>query len=223
MTEQQILERAEPTLGLMRQIEAEWSWDEMAPAAFEAKLAEARAAQAVEADKKSDYDLARGQVNAAFADLEARKTQGIGMAKFRFRAEGDKLEMVNSVGEYGTSREDILRESGEWAAAWQDIAPTWTPTTSNTLAAFGALMQGAAAQNEALTAKKIAARRAGVDLAAMMAQVQDICVAWYGQATRVFPAGSPLGDLIRGQIPTFSDSGTLTPVTPTPAPIPPTP
>ncbi len=219
-SEQQIFERAEPTLQVMQQVSGEWTWDEMTPAAFQALLTSAREAQGNAADKKSDYDLQRGTVNGLFDDLEARKVQGIGMAKFRFRAERDKLEMVSSVGEYGSAREDVLKESEEWAGAWNDIAPDWAPTTSNTLAAFNTLLDTARSENSELSAKKVAARRAGVDLNEVLAQLQDACVAWYGQATRVFPAGTPSGDLIRGQIPTFSDAGTPTPPTPAPAPTP---
>lgn len=125
--------------------------------------------------------------------------------------------MVSSVGEYGDAREDVLKESEEWAGAWNDIAPDWAPTSSNTRAAFNGLLDTARSENSELSAKKVAARRA--DLNEVLAQLQEACVAWYGQATRVFAAGTPSGDLIRGQIPTFSDAGTPTP--PAPAPTPP--
>ncbi len=220
MSEQQTFERAQATQSVMTTLKngaTPWEWDEMSGADFSASLQAARSAQTIEAQKEAALDQQRGLVNERFGTLEKRKVQALGMAMFRFRKQPDVLEMISGVGEYGSSREDTLKEAGEWAGAWERTAPSWVPAPDNSLDSFKVLMLDCEAQNDILVGRKSDARRAGIDLRAMLGELEDVCVSWYGQATRVFPDGSQEGDLLRSQIPTFDDPPAPQPVTP-PAP-----
>ncbi len=220
-TEQQIFERADATQAVANTLfsgSSGYQWDEMSLFDFAARIASARNARRLADDKKADYDAQRGIVNALFDDLETRKIQALGMAKYRFRQDAEVTAMLESVGEYGDGREDTLKEADEWVAAWKNIDPTWSPTTGNSLAAFEALNLEGAAQLKTLTNLKSNARKAGIDLNALLAELEDLCVAWYGVATRAFPVGTMEGDLIRSQIPTFVGGSPA--VAPTPAPTP---
>lgn len=222
-SEQEIFERADATVavaGTLKSGASAYEWDEMTNAAFAAKVAAARAARQVANDKKADYDAQRGRVNERFDELEARKIQAIGMAKYRFRRDARLGEMVESVGEYGEGRESTLREAEEWLAAWKNIDPQWNPTPGNTLAGFETLLADCGAQLGILTQLKSDARKAGIDLSALLAEIEEGCVSWYGVATRAFPVGTSEGDLLRSQIPTFENGGAaekpaIAPVAPT--------
>ena len=218
-SELEILQRAEATLSVAQALAATWVWDEMNVADFAAKLGGARAAQSDEAEAKAAYDEQRGVVEARFSDLERRKVQGLGMARSRFRHDAEQLAMIESVGDYGDSREAILKEGEEWAAAWRRIDPTWNPTTTNTLAAFEALSADCQAQFSTLTNVRADHRKVGAHYNELLAELQDLSVAWYAAATRVFAAGTAEGDLVRGQIPTFA-SGTSPAPPPAPSPSP---
>ena len=218
-TQEEIFERANATVAVAATLQngpSGYEWDEMTNAAFAAKIAAARAARQIADDKKADYDAQRGLTNARFEELEGLKIQALGMAKYRFRKDAKQLEMVNSVGEYGEGREATLKEADEWSAAWNNVDPSWNPTAGNTLAAFQTRSADCAAQLKTLTQLKSDARKAGIDLSAQLAEIEDDSVGWYGVATRAFPTGTAEGDLIRSQIPTF-ESGSPAP-TPTPAP-----
>lgn len=221
-SEQEIFERADATIavaGTLKAGSSGYEWDELSNVAYAAKIAGARAMRQLANAKKADFDAQRGAVNARFETLDTLKTQGLGMAKYRFRSDPRLLEMVDSVGEHGNAREDSLKEADEWSAAWENIDPVWSPTPSNTLANFKTLRIEAAAQLQTLTQLKSDARKAGIDLNALLAEIEDLCVSWYGVASRAFPAGTAEGDLIRSQIPTF-ENGNAAAVTPVPAPVP---
>ena len=66
-------------------------------------------------------------------------------------------------------------------------------------------------------------RRETGRLNAKLTSVQRDCQDWYAEATKVFVAGTEIGDLIRAEVPTSADYGTSTPPPPTPPPSPPTP
>ncbi len=205
-TEQEIFERADATIavaGTLKAGDSAYEWDEMTNAVFAGKIAAARAARQFADGKKALYDAQRGLVNGRFDDLEALKIQGIGMAKYKFRRDDKVISMIEAIGEYGDAREDTLKEADEWSAAWKLIDPTYNPTPANTLAAFDALNAGCAADLKVLTGLKSNGRKAGIDLNSQLAELEDLCVSWYGVASRAFPAGTSEGDLIRSQIPTF--------------------
>ncbi|MEO5716789.1 MAG: hypothetical protein ABIT37_25140 [Luteolibacter sp.] len=48
----------------------------------------------------------------------------------------------------------------------------------------------------------------------LAAEMEDVNEAWYANATRVFPAGTPEGDMIRGTIPTTYVPKAKEPATP---------
>lgn len=213
-SEYDIRDRADKTLAVMNTIAADWVWDEMAIADFAAKIDAAEAAENFVSAQKAPYDLKRGEVNGLFETLEDRKVQSLGMARGRFRNDSANLALVNGVGEYGEGRSDTAKEAGEWAAAWQLIDPTWQPTAQNTLATFNTLRADSEAALQALVPLKTAWRKAAESYNALLGELEDLSVAWYDAATRVFKAGTPNGDLIRGQIPTFSGSSPVSPAAP---------
>jgi hypothetical protein len=61
-------------------------------------------------------------------------------------------------------------------------------------------------------------RRETGRLNARLALVERDCHDWYAEATKVFVAGTEIGDLIRSQIPTSADYNPPTPPAPPPTP-----
>lgn len=217
-SEMEILQRSEATVAVADSLQATWVWDEMNVADYEARLAAARLAGTVEADKKAAYDEQRGVVDVRFEDLDRRKVQGLGMARNRFRHDSEQIVMIEGVGEYGESREATLKEADEWVATWKRVDPAWNPTATNTLAAFETLLADCKAQLPLLIGAKADYRKAGVGYNQKLAELEDLCIAWYAAATRVFAEDTPEGKLIRGQVPTFGGSTEAAPpvVPPTP-------
>jgi hypothetical protein len=77
---------------------------------------------------------------------------------------------------------------------------------------------------EAYSDKSTVDRRETGRLNAKLSTVERDCQDWYAEATKVFAAGTEIGDLIRSEIPTTSDYNPPSPPAPTPPPpAPPTP
>lgn len=206
-SEADILKRAEATSAVMESLQDVWVWDEMSVADFQAFLQGVGTAGRQEDTAKVAYDAKRGLVDVLFSDLEKRKVQGVGMARIRFRKDAEKLTLVEGVHEYGEGRDSTLQEANEWLAAWKLIEPTWNPTPTNTYDAFESLIATCGDEKQNLTDTKTAWRKAATHYNGQLLALEDLCVAWYGQATRVFPPDSEEGSLIRSQIPTFDDGG----------------
>jgi hypothetical protein len=153
---------------------------------------------------------------AGLKNLHQLTVQGLNMAKTKFRSDAASLAVLHGLNAAGHSPEKILAEALAWESAWGKIAPTWSPTPANTLAAFKPLRQQCAEDLQTAFADADSVHReASATLEQMCAGLEATNVAWYASATMVFPAGTPEGDLIRTGIPT-----TYTPPPPKPSPSP---
>lgn len=162
---------------------------------------------------------ARGLWDTNLDQLHRWTMQGVSMCKTRFKADSVKLALVQHLTARGDSRHTILDEALEWESAWNEADPTWCPLPANTLAAFKTLrtqcLEGL--QNDFKAAASAWREQAGI-LTQLAAALEAINVAWYSDATDVFAAGTPEGDMIRGTIPTtYTATSNVTPPAPAPA------
>jgi hypothetical protein len=159
---------------------------------------------------------ARGAWDAALDQLHGWTVQGVGMAKARCRNDAAKSAQLANLSASASGRESVLAEALAWESAWASVDAAWVPLPGLTLAAFAALRKHA---NEDLKTAHADARatwrKASARLGEMAGDLTDVSQAWYANATRVFPEGTPEGDMIRGTIPT-----TYNPPPPAPAPAP---
>ena len=111
----------------------------------------------------------------------------------------------------------------------QQIGQTFFPAPAKSLVDFKVLIEGngnpappAVTLPPVITLKKTYKasltkwRRSEGVLNVLYSRCEDECVAWYAEATKVFPAGTAEGDMIREQVPTDYN-----PPTPAPPPTPP--
>jgi len=131
-------------------------------------------------------------------DLHRRTVHGVTMAKTRHRNHVANLAILSELTARGTSRAETLAEALAWEVTWAKIDPEWCPLTGNTLAAFRALRKQCAeelqqAYRDARSDYSLEAEK----LSTMMTDLKQSLDAWYAEASAVFPAGTPQGDLIR--------------------------
>jgi len=208
-----IKDRAVKTISAAKTLAASWTWSEKSIADYQAQLETIIGnkqinppvigqEEIVSADEQA-MKAARGTWDDALDQLHRYTVQGVGMAKNRFRNEPAKLAQLDSLTAKGNSRSKTLAEALAWESAWASIDPAWAPLPANTLTAFKTLRKRC---NEDLqTAYSDAQstwRNSAEKLAQMAADLEDINEAWYADATRIFLAGTPEGDMIRGTIPT---------------------
>ena len=167
---------------------------------------------------------ARGDWDAQLDVLHRRTVQGVSMIKNKYRDNPAKLAVVGGLSARGSSRKETLEESLAWESAWAQVDAAWAPLPANTLAGYKTLRnQCEEGLRDAYSDAQSAWRSEVGRLAEAVSAMEDINVAWYADALRVFPDGTAEGDMIRGTIPTtYHPPPPAPPVPPTP-PTPPTP
>ena len=178
-------------------------------------IADVQRLQEVLSATEIDRNTTRAALDAALLDLHRRTMQGLAMAKVRFRNDPCKLEVLANLTARGDSRNATAQEALDWEAAWQKIDPAWSPTALNTLASFQELRKQCIELDAAFVKAHTNWRTQSEMMNQQAAALNEANVAWYAAATRIFPAGTPEGDMIRRAIPT-----SYSPPAPTPAPEP---
>ncbi len=208
-----VKDRATKTLSAAKTLAPQWTWQEQTPVQMQAALAAlvgdkdatppVPGQEEITSDVEQVMLVARGVWDASLDTLHRRTMQGVAMAKTRHRDDATSRAVLAPLTAKGDSRAAILAEALAWESAWAEIDPAWSPLPANTLAAFQLLRRACGEDLQTAYADARAKWRAQAEkLNAMAAALDDDSVAWYADATRVFPAGTAEGDMIRGTIPT---------------------
>lgn len=223
-----VKDRGIKTISAAQQIAGSWTWQEKTipqmQAALVAIIGDNTATPPVVGQEETASAVeqvmlaARGTWDVQLDVLHRRTVQGVGMVRNKYRGDAAKLAVVGNLTARGSSRKETLDDALAWESAWGQVDAAWAPLPANTLAAFKTLRnQCEEGLRDAYSDAQSAWRKEVGRLAELVAAMEDINQAWYADATRVFPAGTPEGDMIRGTIPT-----TYHPPAP-PPPAPPTP
>lgn len=229
-----IIDRASKSTAVAVTFTALWTWEEKTPAQHDAQRVGVEAADALAATKQAAMLGARANFDNALDQYHLWTAQALGMARNKARGDAGKRATLSTLGAGSSSRTGIREEGKRWLAWWLQFDPAWVPLTGLTPAAFTALkVQIEGVDNPGgvstpgladLYDTKHGEWRAQVETADGLAlALEDINEAWYAAATLVFPAGTPQGDLIRGQVPTTYTPGGGPPAPPPPTAVPATP
>ncbi len=221
-----IKERGTKTISAAKQVAGRWTWEEMTIDQMQAKLVAITGnstvtppvigQEQIASSSEQTMLAARGTWDAQLDELHRRTVQGVGMSKNRNRNNPANLAVLSALTARGTSRAETLAEALAWESAWAKVDPTWSPLPANTLAAFQTLRKQCAEDLQQAYADALADYRQEAEkLNDLAAELEEINVAWYADATTVFPVGTASGDMIRSTVPT-----TYTPSTTTPPPAP---
>ena len=217
-----IIDRASKSTAVAVTFTALWTWEEKTPAQHDAQRVGVEAADALAATKQAAMLGARANFDNALDQYHLWTAQALGMARNKARGDAGKRATLSTLGAGSSSRTGIREEGKRWLAWWLQFDPAWVPLTGLTPAAFTALkVQIEGVDNPGgvstpgladLYDTKHGEWRAQVETADGLAlALEDINEAWYAAATLVFPAGTPQGDLIRGQVPTTYNPPTTPP------------
>lgn len=219
-----IKDRATKTISAAREVAATWTWQEMDADAMQAKLNEIigdedgtpKVGQEEKAEDAEQVMLGkRGLWDTALDQLHRWNMQGLGMAKNKYRNDPAKLGQLEGLTAGGDSRSETLREALEWDSAWGKLDPAWAPMPGNTRTAFSALRKSCVEELKTdYSDARADWRKEAEKLNQLAAEMEKINVAWYADATRAFPEGTPEGDMIRGTVPTTYSPSAPKPPTP---------
>lgn len=241
----ELVARVGKTRSVQTQIAGTWLWPlktveewEVDAAAIDESVEGSVAQIATEAHTRAEG--ARGVLDARIAAIHAQTLSVVGVMRVRAVRDPEATAVVEELSARGDSRKAIEEEGAAVLSAWklEFGAEAFTPAPGVTYAGFRALFYGLAA-NPAATPPVTAVpslrelkdaysdaatidRRESGRLNKKLALIERDCVDWYAEATKVFVAGTEIGDLIRSEVPVTTGGEPATP-TPTPTPTPPTP
>jgi hypothetical protein len=221
-----IKDRAVKTISAAKQLADVYTWSEKNPAEMQAQLEAITGNSSVSPPVIGQEEIASaaekaravalGQWETQLKELHRRTVQGLGMLKNKLRNDPASLLVLSNLTASSNSHKETLAEALAWESAWAKVAPAWSPTTTNTLAAFQVLRKQCTDDLQtAFTDAHAEWRQEVGKLNALANDLEQSDEAWYADATRVFPVGTPEGDMIRSTVPT-----TYTPSTSTPPPAP---
>ena len=197
-----VMERATKSRSVMNQLLPEWQWPEKTPDEFGDGLTALLGQQEALTEREA---AARG-ANAAYqADLDwlhDNTVVGLRLARVKYRHDPVKLARFRNLTADGRSRELVYTEALNLESAWKNADPAWVPVDGLTLAAFKLKRQGVPTEQEALADADGAESEERARLNQQADDLHALLIAWYEEATAVFPAGTVKGELIRAQVPT---------------------
>ena len=155
-----------------------------------------------ESVKRTQWRSAAETWQVELDGLQALTRQLVSIGKIHFRNDVVKRSLFDGLFTDGRSRAEIYEQGLAARDVWQETDPAWTLSTTDTLAAFSALLLGCLTRQATHSAKFTAWRRASATLLNKARQVDEDCIAWYAEATRRFPEGTTEGDMIRSTVPT---------------------
>jgi hypothetical protein len=234
-------DRVDKTRAVQTQIAATWLWPLKTVAQWEADSAaldttvEGSLAQ-VSTEAHTDSESARGDLDTRLASIHTQTVAVVGIMRVRAQRQPELQHVVDELSARGTSRKEIEDEGMTMLSAWklEFGGSAFVPAPGVTYDAFRDLFYGHPANpaatppvtempslrqlKEDYSDKATIARRETGRLNARLAIVERDCQDWYAEATKVFVAGTEIGDLIRAQVPTTNTYNPATPHPPTPPP-----
>jgi hypothetical protein len=197
-----ILARAITTRHAQEDLKPSWMWNEKTLEQWDSEIEDLQRMQETCSTAVFNRNSTRAALNADLQDLHRRTMQWLAMAKFHFREDPSKYEAIKRLTCKGVGRLGIAREAMDLEVAWQEVGPEWEPTEMNTLASFQALREECNNLDAAFIAAHGNLRTQSEILNHKAAALNRANVAWYAAATRLFPAGTAEGEMIRRSIPT---------------------
>lgn len=223
--------------------DAAWVWPSKTLAQWDADLDSLDATKAgsiAHVAKAHEADMLRGRglYDGRLDEIHKFTLLAVGIMRLRVHGPGATgmeglTSIVDRLSSRGDSRTAITHEAELLEAAWDEWeeqkGEAFLPAPGKTIAAFKRLLEGDPGSGQASYPMLSTLRKVYTALLAkwqqkegiynaLISRLEDECVAWYGEATKVFLEGTAEGDMIRNQVPTD-----YTPEPPKPAPAPVTP
>jgi hypothetical protein len=204
-----ILERALASRSAQVTIALIWMWLEKTIAQWTTQIDAFIVQAEVAADANAVSNARRSELDEKLVVLHKRTQQGLSFLKTTFRNDITKGDALRTLSAAGNSRAQILAEALAFESAWEELDPAWEPMVGQTLALFKVLREEGDTCMATYSAAKAAWRHQTGNWKRLGTVLNRDCMAWYSIATRVFPVGTPEGDMIRGTVPTTPNSTPL--------------
>lgn len=194
--------RLQATRDAQTEIAATWVWEEQTVVQWDTRVTDFTAKKAASATQEGVMLNKRALYEATLVQIHDLTVDGVKMARIKWRKDEPRKAILSTLSADGGGRDKVQAEARAWAAVWASFDAAWVPTPGNTLAAFNTLISLSETQENAFKMEHTKWREKAEELNDFAEACEELCVAWYGAATTVFPEGTPQGDMIRSTVPT---------------------
>lgn len=194
--------RVQATRDAQVEIAPLYLWEEMTVAQWIARALDFTAKQAAAATQEGVMLNQRATFEASIVQLHDLTVSGLKMGRVKWRNDAARKAILSTLHAEGQSRDAVEKEAQAWAAVWASFDAAWVPTPGNTLTAFNTLLATCFTQENEFKQEHTQWREKAEEFNVFAAASEELCIAWYGAVTTVFPEGTPQGDMIRSTVPT---------------------
>lgn len=190
------------TQAIQKQLQETWVWDQVSVEDWGEGIQRLDVARDTAQDAIAATQNTRATLGEGLKELHEATKQTLGIAKVAFKREPSKAGAFVGLTAVSKSFPAVSRSAHTLSSAWQKADPTWTPLPGKTLASYDTLRATLQTQQadvaSAVTAQKVTHLALQDTLKEQFALAKD----WYAVATRVFPANTAEGQVLRAEIPT---------------------
>ena len=213
-------DRVDKTRSVQTQIASSWLWSLRTVAQWQAdsealdKTVEGSLAN-IATEAHTLAEAARGDLDTRLEAIHAQTVAIVGVMRVRAQRQPESKAVVDELSGRADSREGIEKEGTACLSAWklEFGGAAFVPAAELTYAGFRELFYGRVADpgatppvtalpslrslKEAYSDKQTIDRQETGRLNAKLGTVERDCQDWYAEATKIFVAGTEIGDLIR--------------------------
>ena len=190
------------TRSVQERLALSWLWEEKTLAQWDDLSAALLAGKARVDDAEAAGALSAGALSRDAAALHEATKQALGLAKVRYRDRPETLRALAGLRASKGSVAAVRRSADDLAAAWGKIDGK-ASYNNVSLPDYSARRAALESRESERSAKRAGVRQEKKDFLERRKTLHRDLVAWYAAASRVFPANTPEGQLLRAEVPTM--------------------
>jgi hypothetical protein len=200
------LGRGRASSSAQKSILLKWEWPGKTPVQWDTQIGAVETQKEVASDANADVDLQRVDLDEALKLLHNRTGLGLTLLRSVYRNNRPKTRALAGLSARGQARHEILDEAQAFESMWRKLDPAWVPAVGQTLTLFKTDRELCISKVGSYADAKSTWRIESEELNQQQEDLNTDCVDWYEAVTAMFPEGTPEGDMIRGTVPTTTDT-----------------
>ena len=197
-----VLERAKASIDAAEIIKDDWVWPEKTIAQMKASRKALKDQVDLAGVSYTDMISARHDLDAELDEYHLKTVAVLRLARTRFRNDAVKRNNIQRLTAKGDSRSTTFTEGKALEDQWRRSDPDWVPLEDLTLDAFTQFRTDCRILHDTYTTKHTIWRSDAEEADVLAEELHDELIAWYSDATTIFPQGTAHGNLLRSAVPT---------------------
>lgn len=197
-----VLDRSKASIDAADIIKDDWVWPEKTIAQMQASRQALKDQDDLVGVKYTEMISARHDFDARLDEYHLKTVAVLRLARTRFRNDTAKRNKIQRLTAQGDSRSATFSEGKSLEDQWREMDVAWVPLEDLTLAVFTQYRTDCRNLHDSYTTKHSLWRSEADKAEALAEQLHDELIAWYSDATTVFPSGTAHGNMIRNTVPT---------------------